>query len=229
MNTTMSETGAPSGHLSTARYDVAMDPADGTDAPPAPSPSPSQTDVVVNGIKKMLTSGELGPHARLPVEKDLAARLGVSRGSLREGVRALVAMGVLETRQGDGTYVTSLDARLLFAPLSFVVDLQSADGGRQLQHVRRILETESAAAAALNITEEEVARADAVLRRFEEGDGTDHRAFLDIDIEFHRILAAASRTQVLEALIEALANRTMRGRMWRVLHEEGAEAGSHAE
>ena len=75
----------------------------------------------------MITTGRLRPGSRLPVEKDLAVELGVSRGSLREGVRALALMGVLETRQGDGTYVTALDPSSLLAPLSVLVDLQGAD------------------------------------------------------------------------------------------------------
>src|SRR3712207_1697225 len=83
----------------------------------------SLTDVGVQRIKAMIVDGELEPGSRLPVEHDLAAALGVSRGSLREGVRALAMMGVLETRQGDGTYVTSLDPSVLLAPMGFVVDL----------------------------------------------------------------------------------------------------------
>src|SRR5689334_4268474 len=79
----------------------------------------SQTDVVVYGIKKMILDGELSPGDQLPIEKDLAPRLGVSRGSLREGVRALSIMGVLETRRGAGMFVTSLDASLLLAPMGF--------------------------------------------------------------------------------------------------------------
>ncbi|GAA1875268.1 FadR/GntR family transcriptional regulator [Myceligenerans crystallogenes] len=199
----------------------------------APDGVLSQSEAVVHGIKRMLLSGELGPRSRLPVEKDLAARLGVSRGSLREGVRALVAMGILETRQGAGTYVTSLDARLLLAPVSFVVDLQSADGGRRLQHVRRVLEVEAAGAAAVRIDDAALRQADAVLRRFEEGAAAggagDHRRHIEIDVEFHRIIARASGNPVLEALIEALASRTVRGRMWRAMHEQGADERSHAE
>ena len=88
----------------------------------------SQTDVVVYRIKKMILDGELAPGDKLPIEKDLAPRLGVSRSSLREGVRALSIMGVLETRQGAGMFVTALDASLLLAPMGFVVDLQQPSG-----------------------------------------------------------------------------------------------------
>src|SRR5215213_7467003 len=92
------------------------------DSPPAAS-GRSQTDVVIQSVKDMITTGVLAPGSRLPVEKDLAAQLAVSRGSLREGVRALAMMGVLETRQGDGTYVTSLGPSLLLAPVGLAVEL----------------------------------------------------------------------------------------------------------
>src|ERR1044072_7630318 len=85
----------------------------------------SQTDVVVEGIKQMILDGRCVSGERLPIEAELAALLGVSRGSLREGVRALSAMGVLESRQGSGTYVTGLEPSTLMAPLSFIVELQS--------------------------------------------------------------------------------------------------------
>src|SRR6185312_14328886 len=121
-------------------------PQDAADS--QPSAGQSQTDVVLQGIKHMITTGTLGPGSRLPIEKDLAVSLGVSRGSLREGVRALCIMGVLETRQGDGTYVTSLDSRLLLAPMGFMIDMQTAEHRRDLHGVRRILESEAAARAA---------------------------------------------------------------------------------
>ena len=89
--------------------------------------------------------------------------LGVSRGSLREGVRALAIMGVLDTRQGDGTYVTSLDSELLLAPMAFLVDLQSPEHRLDLHAVRRVLESEAAARAALRISPEELAAAAAIL------------------------------------------------------------------
>ncbi|KGM08789.1 FadR/GntR family transcriptional regulator, partial [Cellulomonas carbonis] len=108
----------------------------------------SRTDRVVDGITRMILDGELRAGDRLPVEKDLAAALDVSRGSLREGVRALEALGVLEARQGAGTYVTSLDPSLLVGPLGMVVELQAAGHALPVHEVRRTLETEAAGLAA---------------------------------------------------------------------------------
>ena len=66
------------------------------------------TDEAIEKIKEMVVSGELEPGQRLPKEDALASRLGLSRNSLREAVRALTFVRILDVRQGDGTYVTSL-------------------------------------------------------------------------------------------------------------------------
>ena len=71
------------------------------------------TDVAIDKIKDMIISGELAPGDRLPKEAELAQRLGLSRSSLREAVKALCLIRVLDVRQGDGTYVTRLDSELL--------------------------------------------------------------------------------------------------------------------
>lgn len=192
----------------------------------------SQTDVVVQGIRQLILDGRLRPGDRLPVEKDLAEALGVSRNPLREGVRALSMMGVLETRQGDGTYVTSLDSSLLLAPMGFVVDLQDSSGAHNLHAVRRVLETEAAGLAARDISPEEVAAAGQALARIEvelAKDEPNHETVIDNDIAFHQTVAEASGNPVLAALIEALGGRTTRDRLWRSISQEGADETTHAE
>ena len=177
----------------------------------------SQTDVVVQSIKAMITRGDLSAGSRLPVEKDLAEVLGVSRGSLREGVRALCIMGVLETRQGDGTYVTSLDSTLLLAPMAFMVDLQGPEHRHDLHAVRRVLESEAAARAALRITDDDLGAARATLE-----------AVMNADLTFHRIIAKAADNGALAALIDALADRTaLARRTIGVQHEEQVRTAFH--
>jgi DNA-binding FadR family transcriptional regulator len=202
-------------------------------APEVAAGAQSQTDVVLQGIKKMITSGVLGPGSRLPIEKDLAVSLAVSRGSLREGVRALCIMGVLETRQGDGTYVTSLDSSLLLAPMGFMVDLQTPEHRHDLHSVRRVLEAEAAARAALSITDDQLAAATKVLNDVEPlvlvGEDLDHEAIMDADIAFHHIIAQGSNNSALAALIDALASRTTRARLWLGLHNHGQVRTAHNE
>ena len=192
----------------------------------------SQTDVVIHEIKRLVLDGILGPGARLPVEKELAAQLGVSRGSLREGVRALVHLGVLETRQGDGTYVTELDAGRLLSPLGFLAELTTPGNAAQLLGVRRVLEAESAALAALSIDEagldslaEALARADSALHPT----GTDVEAFLDADTDFHCQIAASTGNPALAALIGNLIGRTERARVVRAMSDHGAVRSTQAE
>ncbi len=195
-------------------------------------PSMSRTDEVVDGIRRMILDGRLRPGDRLPVEKDLADELQVSRGSLREGVRALSILGVLHTRQGDGTYVTSLDPGRLLSPMALVLDLQDEGAMPAFHSVRRVLETEAAGLAATRMTDEALAEARAVLDQVAEvrvGTEVDHDRFIEVDIAFHRVIAAHSGNPVLEALIESFAGRTLRARLWRVLHAEGIEARTHGE
>ena len=193
----------------------------------------SRSDEVVDGIRRMILEGTLAPGGRLPVEKDLAGLLGVSRGSLREGVRALAILGVLETRQGDGTYVTSLGPSVLFAPVGLAVELHGENGGAESFHaVRRILETEAAAMAATRMDADALGHARESLDEATDVLGrnpVDHERLMGCDISFHRAIAVSSGNPVLAALIESLASRTVRGRLWRGLSDEGALLRTHAE
>ena len=142
------------------------------------------------------------------------------------GVRALALMGVLETKQGAGTYVTALDPVTLLAPLGVLVDLQRPGNIVDLLSVRRVLEVEAAGRAASRISDEELATAEEVLVQMElmlNQETIDHIAVMEADVEFHRVIAQASGNTTLSALIDGLASRTVRARMWRALHKEGVE------
>lgn len=177
----------------------------------------ARTDDVVDAIKGMILDGRLRPGDRLPVEPELAAQLDLSRGSLREGVRALSAMGVLESRQGAGTYVTDLGLKTLFAPMEFIADLDHYDAVDFLR-VRRVLECDAAASAARLITLAQVEAAQAQLDRAMDlltgSADPDHEAVLACDWAFHGVIAQAGGNPVTEALLEVLAGRTRQLRLW---------------
>lgn len=106
-------------------------------------------------IKDMILDGRLHPGHRLPSERTLSEALGVSRPSVREAIRSLVAMNILETRHGSGTYVSSLSLDELLRPLQFVVKL--ADSGiRDLFDMRALIEPGAAALAAERASDEEL-------------------------------------------------------------------------
>src|SRR5699024_4170175 len=102
----------------------------------------------------MIVSGELKPGQRLPPEKELGERLGLSRNSLREAVKSLALIRVLDVRRGDGTYVTSLRPELLLEAMSFVVDLHQDSSVLEIFEVRRILEPAAAIFAVDRISED---------------------------------------------------------------------------
>ena len=192
----------------------------------------SRTDDVVNGIKHMIVNGELRPGERLPAEKELAETLGVSRGSLREGVRALSLVGVLDIRQGDGTFVTSLDVSRLLAPMGFLVDLHGEGQAEYVHGLRRLLESEAARLAAMRISDRALDDVGSLLGEAEpflDGAPQDHERLMEIDIAFHRSIAAHTGDPVLIGMIEALASRTVRERLWRGLQEEGVLRRTHEE
>jgi GntR family transcriptional regulator, transcriptional repressor for pyruvate dehydrogenase complex len=178
------------------------------------------TDEAIDKIKGMITSGELGPGDRLPKESDLAERLGLSRNSLREAVKALSMIRVLDVRQGDGTYVTSLAPDLLLDALGFVVDFHRDDTVLQFLEVRRILEPAATALATERMPAEDIAKLQSVLDQL--GDSPSIEALVANDLEFHRQIAASSGNAVLCSLIDGLSGPTTRARIWRGLTQEGA-------
>src|SRR6476469_8715698 len=114
----------------------------------------SVTDEAIERIRDLIVSGEWGPGTRLPREADLAKQLGLSRNSLREAVRALSMTRVLEVRQGDGTYVSSLEPGELLEPTLSATHLLRGRTVLELFEVRRMLEPEAAAMAALRAASE---------------------------------------------------------------------------
>jgi DNA-binding FadR family transcriptional regulator len=178
------------------------------------------TDEAIEKIKEMIVSGALRPGDRLPKESELAAELGLSRNSLREAVRALSLIRILDVRQGDGTYVTSLDPQLLLEALSFVVDFHRDDTVLEFLAVRRILEPAATAMAAISIPEEEL---DALQGKLDAlGDQPSVEELVASDLEFHRGIVSASGNSVLCSLLDGLSGPTTRARVWRGLTQEDA-------
>ncbi|MET9144360.1 MULTISPECIES: FadR/GntR family transcriptional regulator [unclassified Streptomyces] len=178
------------------------------------------TDEAIEKIKAMIVSGALRPGDRLPGESELAAGLGLSRNSLREAVRALSLMRILDVRQGDGTYVSSLDPQLLLEALSFVVDFHRDDTVLEFLAVRRILEPAATALAAARLDEGRLDALEAQLDTL--GPAPSVEELVAADLEFHRGVVAGSGNSVLCALLDGLSGPTTRARVWRGLTQEDA-------
>ncbi|GAA2384296.1 GntR family transcriptional regulator [Catellatospora methionotrophica] len=178
------------------------------------------TDEAIEKIKEMILSGTLRPGDKLPKEADLAERLGLSRNSLREAVRALSLIRVLDVRQGDGTYVTSLEPGLLLEALTFVVDFHRDDTVLQFLEMRRILEPAAAALAAQRMSEEDIAKLAAVVEEI--GPDASLEELVANDLEFHRLIAAGTGNAVLCSIIDGMSGPTTRARIWRGLTQDRA-------
>jgi GntR family transcriptional regulator, transcriptional repressor for pyruvate dehydrogenase complex len=176
------------------------------------------TDVAIARVKEMITSGKLVPGQRLPREQDLAREFGLSRNSLREAVRALTLIKVLETRQGDGTYVTSLEPRLLFDAVAFVTNLLRDHQMLEVWEVRRLLEPAATALAAARMTEEDHRQLAECIERFRVATTADD--VMLADVEFHRCIYRCARNSVLESVLETLSLQTLQVRAWRKATDE---------
>ena len=182
-------------------------------------------ETTIEKIKRMLIDGQLRPGDKLPVEKELAALLGVSRNTLREAVRALSSLKVLQTRQGDGTYVTSLHPGLLLDGMAFVADLQHEDGELQFLHVRRLLEPEATALAVRRLTEADLAALRDLLAEAHElvrAEPLDADRLMANDRAFHTLITSRCGNPVLAALVENASGKTVRARLWRGRLDPGA-------
>ena len=166
-------------------------------------PAEGSTHQVVTHIRSLIERGELKPGDRLPAERHLAAHLGVSRPSVRAGLRALTAMGVVQPRHGSGTYIPQGPPVLQPEPLSFLAALHGFTG-LEMYEARRILEVGAAGLAAERATEQQMATlAGHVASLFESIESP--QIFLVHDINFHRGVAAASGNPIVASLVEMVS------------------------
>jgi DNA-binding FadR family transcriptional regulator len=178
------------------------------------------TDDAIDKIRAMITSGQLRPGDRLPKEAELGAQLGLSRSSLREAVKALSLINVLDVRRGDGTYVTSLDPSLLMDAMSFAVDFQHDRSVLYFLETRRILEPAATALATTAMSDDEIGELSALLDQVPDDFGVEE--LVANDLEFHRRVARGSGNPVLASLIESLSGPTQRARIWRGITQGSA-------
>jgi GntR family transcriptional repressor for pyruvate dehydrogenase complex len=166
-------------------------------------PTQGSTEQVVTHIRGLIERGELRPGDRLPAERNLAARLGVSRPSVRAGLRALSAMGVVQPRHGSGTYIPEGPPVLGSEPLSFLAALHGFTG-LEMYEARRILEVGAAGLAAERATNEQMAKlAEDVESLFASIESP--QVFLVHDINFHRSVAAASGNPIVASMMEMVS------------------------
>src|SRR5262245_64983204 len=158
---------------------------------------------VVAHVRTLIDHGTLKPGDRLPPERDLAHHVGVSRPTVRAGLRTLAALGVVRSRRGSGTYIPVGPPTLGAEALSFLAALHKFTVDDVFE-ARRILEVGAAGLAAERATPEQLASlADEVASLF--ASMNDPQRFLVHDINFHRALAAASGNPIIATVVEMVS------------------------
>ncbi|RXZ84094.1 FadR family transcriptional regulator [Paenibacillaceae bacterium] len=184
---------------------------------------------VLGDLKKQLAEGGLAPGDRLPSVVDLAARYQVGRSTIREALSALKAMGLLDIRQGGGTFVKAAPVQQpphpgADNPESWV---NRAESLRHLLEVRRVLETGCASLAAKNRNAHDLEALSAALHSMEQQ--RNNEAFSEqADVQFHQLIAAATHNPGLGELMESMSQKLhdsmkdMRA-LWFYAHRQTAE------
>ncbi|MEU7486548.1 FCD domain-containing protein [Streptomyces sp. NPDC042319] len=153
-------------------------------------------DQVIAQLRAQITSGEWPVGSRIPTEPELVEQLGVARNTVREAVRALAHNGLLDIRQGSGTYVVAT------SELAGVMNRRFADADpRHVAELRSALEAEAARRAAERRTEADLKQLDAALQRREQAwESGAAAAFVEADANLHMAIVAASHNDVLAEL-----------------------------
>ncbi len=165
---------------------------------------------VTQRVLGLIQAGVLKPGDRLPAERELAAQLGVGRPSLREALRALSLLGVLDIRQGDGVRVAVLSPERLLQPLHFLVSLE-ADNLDMLFEARAVLEAGLTRLAAEHLSDTDLAQLKCYVA---EGETVldDPEAFLELDIAFHKVITDAASNTLLKQIVQSLSVLTRASR-----------------
>jgi len=142
-----------------------------------------------------LIRGDWSPGERIPPERELCLQLGVGRASLREALKALEIMGMIETRLGDGTYVCQR-SEFLSRPLLWAITSSSEAEVQELVEARKLIEIELSGLAAERATPADLKEIGLHLDQMESATG-DVEQFLRSDIAFHLAVAQASHNSIL--------------------------------
>ncbi|MFJ9906407.1 FadR/GntR family transcriptional regulator [Streptomyces sp. NPDC101152] len=154
------------------------------------------SEQVIAALRNQITSGEWPVGSRIPTEPELVEQLGVARNTVREAVRALAHNGLLDIRQGSGTYVVAT------SELAGVMHRRFAGADpRHIAELRSALESAAARLAAQRRTEKDLKQLDALLARREEAwESGDKEAFVTADATFHLAVVSASHNEVMTAM-----------------------------
>jgi GntR family transcriptional repressor for pyruvate dehydrogenase complex len=164
---------------------------------------PLLSDTVAQSLTQQIIGRAMMPGDSLPSESDIGKRLGVSKPVVREAIRKLSALGIVDIKQGKQTTVGRLAPEPVRQMLRFALHI-NPDGLRDAVELRRALETYAVRRATELATDEDIERLRGALARLE-ADFADHDRSVAADIAFHRLIAQMSRNSLVAFLIDAMS------------------------
>ncbi len=168
-------------------------------------------NLVVERIKELIAEGELKPGSQLPAERQLTQELGVGRSTVREAIRVLEALGIVEVRPGHGTFVRERTEDITDTPLGSWLLLHRED---LLEHfeVRQVIEPGAAYLAAQRATKEDIQAMRKTLEEMKEKiDKGDLAGVILADSSFHHKIAKATRNRTLMYLMDTFVKYLKEG------------------
>ncbi len=159
----------------------------------------SPVDKIIKQIRSLISSGSLKPGEKLPPERKLAEKLGVSRGQIREAITKLSFYGVVKVIPQSGTVVTGIGIVALESLITDILELENADF-KSLIDTRLLLEKEAARLAAIHRTKDDIVQLSTALNLYEEKLMAEGQA-VEEDLMFHIKVAEAGKNAVLKSLM----------------------------
>lgn len=158
---------------------------------------------VMEQIKDLVRKGKLKRGDKLPSERDLCDQLQVSRTSVREAIRALEMLGLIEAKHGEGNFINDNFEKSLLEPLSIVFMLLGSNA-EEILELRKIIEPETAALAAKNITEDQIIE----LRKIadELNHAEDVETSVSLDKKFHYKITQASGNPLISSIMFSISS-----------------------
>jgi GntR family transcriptional regulator, transcriptional repressor for pyruvate dehydrogenase complex len=162
------------------------------------------SEEIIGQVRDLITSGRLQVGDRLPAERELAKILEVGRSTVREAIRALESLGILQARPGEGTFLVSNPAEQKPDPITANA-FKSWENQRKLFEVRMVIEPDLAALAARRASSEQIVKMREILQ---EQEASVKRGEIDMkaDTAFHFLLAEAARNEILLRIMDSLMN-----------------------
>ncbi|MFA5536356.1 MAG: FadR/GntR family transcriptional regulator [Bacillota bacterium] len=193
---------------------------------PKPIEQLKTSQIIAKQLTKAIENGDLKPGDKLPAERILAQQLNVSRTSLREALRALEITGMINSRVGDGTFVSKTLPTNMYSAISEMISLLEEASADEIIEARKPFECQVVRLAAQRATSEDIKKLESIIQQMHEElrQGKDG---LDKDKEFHLCIAEATHNRVFIQFMNDIV-ALMGAKIWNFVRDKILEQPGHS-